>query len=1349
MAATSHGFSKNSQILVYVMPVGNMSPRMYMEGVKMLQASSDIPMSSLTRPGGYSSELSPFRSLSWDSSTSFVYRFEDTTSNASSVSTPVPCEDVHAWNRPLAILGLCHCPSTANLRDAYTDFKRVAANYPSAILQKVYAFEHAFGDGTLDDVSALDDLVMFPLAAPLTDGHTTVSLHLQVVLDAMTVTILMSLESTVRGVLRQHQQQQAASTDLSESVFGLLNTHIDPPSFTLASSVPPAFLGTTTTGSSTTPLRTGSGNSTLIPRPSGVSNAASAMDLSGGGTSLHGASSRKVGRSSARYRQEKLVADYALLVGCVADAMEFYATAIDGLRDEEKRASNAARVHTTNGDGLWLAAALEGYITALYLTMQRQKGGNGVQFNVELIEKASEAAAWYAKVGCVDLEAMLVASMGWYYAELVDDPPLLMPNRRRSDRPQRADEAEWIRRLCIESHDRLLSIPRPVDNRTGPTVPSQLLIKQVLELARQSRRIGYTRKELLYALHASALLCQSGSRPASASLLAAPSGPREMTLLAAYALLQQVLHGLTTTQTGHTTRNPDVERSGGWRRLRFYVLRQLIVVARKLRRPEAVARHALDLLNLLAHSPIAIESADAIGGSILWNDHVFTTIHDPVDVAGLKSRGQLHAAPTVYAAPPVSMEKEMKKAAAMLFQHHTSTMSLLSSSYFKNLPLLASSNHGTMPSAASGSTTPRLVLSTPRQLMSAVMSGTPSASSTSSFFDASDDAMDGADPPAPSPSTAARRLSTDNGSVATSSSAIRRHDSVNLHARNHITQWQHACWRLLHDESAASRPSASGVASTWTIQLPLAKNNGVLHIHRFGLSTQTTSRLRRLDHVTEIVQRSGVAASLPPRSTFIYNPFQAKDAKPSASPDNTPCPLHDSIQLDLVVDNQLEISVFVPHVTAWIQSDAGDHSNAQCVPAALQLAPRQRRAVVQITVRPTQVGRLVVVGCVLRLKHQTLRYALERPVVLEIVPPLPTIDFGPSPAPWSMFENEQKQFSVHATNSTGLDATHVFIDMTVVVQSSTKCAATGCIALANSLQLDDDAPRPSSHKVSVAGADVAIVLSPAWTHRDRGIAARSSVSMDVSLSCRRPCTIEMQLRAVYCHASTHKKLYRESTTTLSITCEPAVCISSVVALPASQDGRAMVVADLWNPSTTTRFHVSGDDNVVDVSPQCVRRALLPAAALHAPLTWTTSASSGKVALVSASSSPAKVVPWSVHVALEGHPCDFMLATLPLHSFERVVVTLTSTDHIAVLPLLEIEIQLFEQAPNITRALERTDKLIVAGQLEFKPHAAVKHHAVHVMAMASGVFQVRCVGRWKRADDSWEHVESPTLMLQTV
>ncbi|RHY89673.1 hypothetical protein DYB37_004538 [Aphanomyces astaci] len=1362
------------------MPVGNIPRHMYMEGIRMLQASAVITMSSLTRPGGYSAELSPFRALSWDSATSIVYRFEDTLSQASSSSTlsSASCDEVHAWNRPLGVIGLCHCPSTADLRDAYADFKRAALKYPSAIIQKVYAFEHAFGAGTLEDVSALDDLVMFPLAAPLSDGHTTVSLHLQVVLDAMTVTILMSLESTVRGVLRQHQQQAGAaivpSADLSESGFGLLSTQVDPPATTSASPAAaaapihsPAFLGTSSGMSTPAALRTGSGNSTLLPRPSGVTTTASAMDLSERNVcTTHALVSRKQMPRSNRSRQEKLVADYALVVGCVPDAVDYYTTAIDGLRDDEKK--SAPKSGTNPADGLWLGAALEGYVTALYLTMQRQKvdkavvGGNGVKLNVEMIEKASEAIAWYAKVGCVALEANLVTAMGWYYTELVDDDLVggRGGNRRRPLQRTCADEAEWIRRLCIETHHRLLLLGvRNAELFPNSHTSSQVSIKHVLAVARQSRRIGYTRKELLYVLDASALLClRSRSRMISSS-----SSPT-MDLHAAYVLVQQVLHGLATPiHNPQSSGNASDKERGpvavvGWSRLRFYVLRHLIGLARKLHRPHEVAKHTLALLDLLVHDPTAITACDdAAAGSATWNEPVFSAslhIHVVDTTGALKTpliRGGLHTAPTVYATPPPSMEKEVKKAAVMLLQHSNSS-SLLSSSYFKHLPLLTSTT-GTNPPPppSSGSTTPRqLLLSTPRQLMSAVLSNTSTPSSA--FFDASDVA---AVQSSPQPTT---HIPVD---TATTTPSIKHPSSdTTTQWTNPVQEWQHACWRLLHDDTSSTNSR---------IDLPLTKLNGLIRIERFQVGRRavptsnahatTTSGLRRLDAVLRAVQRKSTAPP-PNPSTFFYNPFQAKgDAittnnnTTTDDENDTMYPVHASIDLEMVVHNPTDIDVLFPHVAAWVaQGDPDDSSTikAQCPPVVLQLTPRQSNITTRLTVRPTHIGPMVVLGCLLRLKHQTLRYKLERPVVLEIVPALPTLAFRPSPATASsMFQHQLHRVSVDVINPSGLCASHLFMDMTIVVHMppSHAKASTATILLVNSLQLDTADSSSSSagiHKVTVAGGvDVVCTLPPGFDH--------------------------IQLRALCCHSLTHQKLYRETAATVSITCEPAVCITALAPLfLAGSDGQdgcisSMWVAELWNPSPSVLFHVHIDGELaanVPVPPLCVRRMLLPSSLVHTPFTWTTPSSGASGAIPTPDNTATAIracprhelpmapadVPWTLHVALGQHASPLMLTSMPLHEFFQVVVHVMPRDRgnqpTCRLPLLlSVQIHVLEQVTSVGGGLELspTTNMVVAGQLAYQP--SVEHpHVVQVMAMTHGVYCIRCVGMWAQGGtDNSQHL----------
>ncbi|OQS07018.1 hypothetical protein THRCLA_00972 [Thraustotheca clavata] len=633
------GFEVNGEILVYVMPVGNIPMELYGDYLRVLQGASVIPISSLTRPGGYSAELSPFRSLSWESSQSIKYRFIDMNQ-----TLHMTCEEVHATYRPLALIGICHCPKTDNLRQAYQHFISAAGQFPTIIVRKCFAFEHGFGAGTLDDIMALEDLVMFPLAAPLADGHTTVTLHLQVILDSMTVTILMSLESAIRATIRQHQQTgSAASIDqtATDAQLGVLHTQVDPQfEADIQASLPLPVRSTAA------PSRTMSGN--IPPTPS----------ASGAGTGLLGMLEKESrGKKRLTMRQRKLMGDYSVMLGCYQDAIDFYVAALDGLRDEERRTSASL------DDYLWLAAALEGYVTTLVLLMTSPSSLKGaMKLNVEIIEKASEAVCLYAKAHCFGLESRLISFMGWYYIDAY---------KRLIIQKGVLEESSWVRQLAIEAQTRLLIC--------FPRISISLRLNYLLDMAAQCAQLRFIQKQALY-LHEAASLLVFRHR--------LQSSPKLFDLQAALALDQTVLGLYQNSSTG-------------WFRLKLYVLRQLIAVGRLCNATaEVLVGNILELLHLLStvesnNEPTSLKEPPAN----IWNDALLEPFTHLTSSEEEHSSPPLHAKPfSVYFSPPATYERDVRRSAT-------------SNGFF---------NVKHLPATMAQVTTPR-ILATPRQLMTAVM----------------------------------------------------------------------------------------------------------------------------------------------------------------------------------------------------------------------------------------------------------------------------------------------------------------------------------------------------------------------------------------------------------------------------------------------------------------------------------------------------------------------------------------------------------------------------------------------------------------------------------------------------
>lgn len=176
---------------------------------------------------GYAAELSPFRGLDWAGAGSLRFRFVSTAERVDACDG----EDAHASRRVVGVLGVCHSPSltlSGGLRAAHAQFEASVRRFPGLLLHKLFAFEHAFEDATAAECEGLRDLVMFPVHHELEGtGESTVSLHLQVVMDTLAVNVLMSLESAIRSATSSAAATAAASTPRAASGGDLVSVLLD------------------------------------------------------------------------------------------------------------------------------------------------------------------------------------------------------------------------------------------------------------------------------------------------------------------------------------------------------------------------------------------------------------------------------------------------------------------------------------------------------------------------------------------------------------------------------------------------------------------------------------------------------------------------------------------------------------------------------------------------------------------------------------------------------------------------------------------------------------------------------------------------------------------------------------------------------------------------------------------------------------------------------------------------------------------------------------------------------------------------------------------------------------------
>ncbi|KAF4316244.1 hypothetical protein BBO99_00007907 [Phytophthora kernoviae] len=222
-------WTRPAEFLVYLVPVGGIPSDLFSSYARLLRSHSVLSLRSLTRPGGYAAELSPFRSLDWSGPGALRFRFVSTNERVEICDG----EDVQACRRVVGVLGVCHSPSltlSGGLSAAHAQFEASVRRFPGLLMHKCFAFEHSFDDATATECEGLDDLVMFPVHHELQGtGESTVSLHLQVVMDTLAVNLLMALESVIRSATSSAMASvltpKAASGDLASA---LLDVNIEP-----------------------------------------------------------------------------------------------------------------------------------------------------------------------------------------------------------------------------------------------------------------------------------------------------------------------------------------------------------------------------------------------------------------------------------------------------------------------------------------------------------------------------------------------------------------------------------------------------------------------------------------------------------------------------------------------------------------------------------------------------------------------------------------------------------------------------------------------------------------------------------------------------------------------------------------------------------------------------------------------------------------------------------------------------------------------------------------------------------------------------------------------------------------
>uniref|UniRef100_K3X7H9 Trs120/TRAPPC9 N-terminal domain-containing protein n=1 Tax=Globisporangium ultimum (strain ATCC 200006 / CBS 805.95 / DAOM BR144) TaxID=431595 RepID=K3X7H9_GLOUD len=1029
-------WTRNTEFLVYLVPVGAISPDRYASYSQLLQQNRVLPISSLTRPGGYAPELSPFKSFSWNSSGKMRFRFVSTTDRIESCDG----EDVHAWNRPIGVIGICHCPSTPSLKDAYASFVQSIKHFPGTLVQKCFAFEHEFEVGTVEEVASLSNLVMFPVHHELDEGCSTVSLHLQVVLDTIAVTILMSLESTIRAAMRQQAQSHhslpsfPSSFEFGEMASFLLDTNVEPSQSHQQQNQQQH--------TSSMPLLSPPQSQSLHATISSMASTAVSSTASALTAPFTDSRSRK--RQLAR--QKKLFGDYSVLLYCIPDAMEHYASALELLKDEERKSNGAS------GDVLWLAAALEGYAYCLFLESKDQ-------FVVELVEKASEAVALYSKAGVSDLECQLIEKIGWYYVAVA-----LQIARAKTKGKDKVNEGIWIKRLLWDALERGLAL--------FPDLTMQRRVEFMIDASRMLECVGHRRRMALFLHEAVALLiARNYKRSPSANTPSSTSGSNQRQKdLQAALLLERITAarlGIVDNAAASTAastsdwevttlyrnrkarrRGAPADASGGtfheetWLVVRFHVLRQLITIAKMLGDSFLVGKYCIQLLRILpwcdsiaAPALTSTSKRTASSSTRKTGGRTGTSLLPAVDQvqrpftshrglsASVDRIAGLYPKSSVYFTPPSSVDTKTRRYNFSLAGSPSATMSSAAASLSSTI-----------------ASTPR-ILSTPRQQFSAAMSAistkaSPSFASFShhsphsmnSTHSSSSPTMSGMLANSPGDASSEGRASFDGNGVGRSPSSAAGNNSNgygasrlnaqerqtevlpvwNLRSKDEVVKVEKSVLYIMESECSSLRPSEQVKLSTF---LSIEKLRVLPKVDNPFLT-----KAKALELYAPSAQGDKPSQSAD-RSDFFYSPFEKQQQQRGAgnaygddsgadSMYEKVFAVSEKIEVEMILSNPFGVAIDIQQVTAWVvvrtededEDAARDHNQKpfssssaaiECYPASIVLAPYEKQKSVILGIQPLKEGVFQVCGCFLKVLGLTTSFGLDTSLEMRVVGRLP------------------------------------------------------------------------------------------------------------------------------------------------------------------------------------------------------------------------------------------------------------------------------------------------------------------------------------------------------------------------
>ncbi|XP_057959310.1 trafficking protein particle complex II-specific subunit 120 homolog [Malania oleifera] len=172
-----------SMIRVAVLPIGAVPTALLRDYASLLVQHRKVELSAIS--SFYTEhQKSPFANQPWESG-SLRFKF------MLGGSPPSPWEDFQSNRKILAVIGICHCPSSPDLDGVLEQFGTACKGYTSALVQRCFAFCPT--DSQLEDGSEKGgNLILFPPA-----DRQTQEFHLHTMMQDIAASLLMEFEKWV------------------------------------------------------------------------------------------------------------------------------------------------------------------------------------------------------------------------------------------------------------------------------------------------------------------------------------------------------------------------------------------------------------------------------------------------------------------------------------------------------------------------------------------------------------------------------------------------------------------------------------------------------------------------------------------------------------------------------------------------------------------------------------------------------------------------------------------------------------------------------------------------------------------------------------------------------------------------------------------------------------------------------------------------------------------------------------------------------------------------------------------------------------------------------------------------